>query len=71
VPTLEVAFETFCVCGEGICQHTTTRCSRGRRFPQVVVTPCPKCMEEMYYKGKNEGYEAAKERYHTSKQEEK
>jgi len=64
MPTMEVEFETFCAdCGEGLCNLTHTRCSRGRGMPQVVVAPCKKCMEEEYRRGLGKGYEAAKERY--------
>lgn len=61
MPVLETEFEVFCSCGEPMCNKTTTRTSRGRRIPQLVVEPCPKCLDEEYYKGKNEGYQAGRE----------
>ncbi len=44
--TVDVEFEVFCSCGNGMCSATETRESRHRRYPQAVVEPCPKCLEE-------------------------
>lgn len=44
--TVDVEFEVFCSCGNGMCGVTETRESRYRKQPQAVVEPCPKCMEE-------------------------
>lgn len=44
--TVDVEFEVFCSCGNGMCGATETRESRYRRQPQAVVEPCPKCLEE-------------------------
>jgi Zn-finger protein len=43
---VEVEFEVFCSCGNGMCGITETRESRYRKHPQAVVEPCPKCLEE-------------------------
>jgi Zn-finger protein len=44
--TVDVEFEVFCSCGNGMCGATETRESRYRKQPQAVVEPCPKCLEE-------------------------
>lgn len=43
--TTSVDFEVYCSCGEGICNNASTRSSRNRCYPQVVVEPCQKCIE--------------------------
>lgn len=43
--TVDVEFEVFCECGNGMCGDTETRESRHRRYPQAVVAPCPKCLQ--------------------------
>ena len=43
--TVDVDFEVFCTCGNGMCGDTDTRESRNRRYPQAVVAPCTKCLE--------------------------
>jgi len=44
VPDIELEFEVFCSCGNGLC--SVTRVSYRRGEPQVVVEPCPKCLEK-------------------------
>jgi len=53
----EVEFEVFCSCGEGICNQSEGRQSRHRGMPQVVVEPCPKCMEAAKEAGREDGYD--------------
>lgn len=44
---VEVEFEVFCArCGEGLCSSTTTRKSRRRQFPQIIIEPC-KCVTQV------------------------
>lgn len=44
---IEIDFEVFCgTCGAGICGNTTTRESRRRGYPQVVVDVCDDCIKE-------------------------
>ncbi|MFA6974284.1 MAG: hypothetical protein WC238_06180 [Parcubacteria group bacterium] len=44
--TAEIEFEVYCgTCGEGLCNQSDTRASRGRSYPQVTVEVCPKCMK--------------------------
>ncbi len=48
--TLEVSadidFEVYCgVCGAGLCNVSSTRESRNRKYPQVTVEPCEACIE--------------------------
>ena len=44
--TTDVDFEVFCTCGAGLCPQSSTRRSRNRRFPQVEVEPCPRCLDK-------------------------
>jgi len=62
MPTMTVTFEVFCICGEGLCNKTTTRSSRGRLMPQIVVEPCEKCKAEAYRTGYYVGSEFEKNR---------
>lgn len=43
--TVSIDFEVYCTCGEGICSLATVRTSRSRGYPQIVMEPCPKCIE--------------------------
>lgn len=54
---VEVEFEVFCSCGEGLCNQSETRESRTRRTPQVVVEPCQKCLDRAEDAGQDKGYE--------------
>lgn len=42
---VEVEFEVYCECGEGLCSNTTVRASRNRGTPQLVIEPCPVCLK--------------------------
>ena len=61
--SVEVEFEVFCACGNGLCNQSDMRYSYGRSFPQVVVEPCQSCLdrarEEGYDQGHKDGYEEA------------
>ncbi len=41
---VEIDFEAYCTCGEGICDHVQTRNSHNREYPQIVVRPCETCL---------------------------
>ena len=42
----EVEFEAYCgQCGAGICGNVSTRTSRTRAVPQLVIEPCRRCIE--------------------------
>lgn len=44
---IEIDFEVFCgTCGAGICGNTTTRYSRSRGEPQIVVDVCEDCIKQ-------------------------
>jgi hypothetical protein len=43
--TGDVEFEVFCECGAHMCNETETRNSRRRRYPQVVVSACKRCIQ--------------------------
>ena len=52
-----IDIEVWCDCGEGLCnQSVTERHGRG-----IVVTPCEKCMEVEYERGRGDGIIEAKE----------
>lgn len=42
---VDIDFEVFCTCGNGICNKSETRKSRVRGEPQVVVEPCEICIK--------------------------
>jgi hypothetical protein len=48
---IEVEFEVFCFCGKNLRDQVDTRGSSNRRIPQIVVSPCPRCLEEAYAEG--------------------
>lgn len=52
--TVDVDFEVFCECGNGLCNQSDTRESRNRRYPQVVVEPCERCLEAAAEKARGE-----------------
>lgn len=38
-------FEVYCgTCKTGLCNHTTIRLSKKRKYPQIVVNVCHECM---------------------------
>ena len=42
---VDVDFEVFCArCGSGLCNQSDTRESRYRKYPQVTVEPCERCI---------------------------
>ena len=44
---INLDFEVFCgSCESGLCNNTTTRLSRSREYPQIVVDVCPYCIGE-------------------------
>jgi hypothetical protein len=50
---IDVEFEVWCSCGEGLCGQSEGN-NRGRNgSPGVIVEPCQKCLDT----AKNEGYE--------------
>jgi len=66
MPTFPVDFEVFCACGHPMCADSNTRESRHRAMPQVVVAPCPKCLQKAKDEGDSEGYDRG---YEDGKQE--
>ena len=53
--TVDVDFEVFCgTCGAGLCNVSNTRESRNRKYPQVTVEACAKCMENAKDDGRRE-----------------
>lgn len=52
---VDIDFEVFCgTCGAGLCNVSDTRFSGYRKFPQVTVEACEKCMENAKDEGRKE-----------------
>ena len=51
MPTIDVDFEIWCSCGEGLCNQTSNK--KGG----IEVEPCQKCLDEAEEKGYKEGYD--------------
>ena len=47
MPSFALEFEVYCSCGEGLCHQSSSRESRNRGMPQVVVEPCQKCLDDV------------------------
>ena len=50
MPLIEIEFEVWCSCGNGLCNQTRDR--KGG----IEVEPCEKCLEKAREEGKEEGY---------------
>ena len=59
MPALELEFEVYCSCGEGLCQQTTEGQTRGRGMPFITVEPCEHCISEAHDKIYDKGYDQA------------
>ena len=55
MPLLELEFEVFCSCGNGMCNSTTEGRNGHSQF--IEVEPCGKRLEASRNEGYNEGYE--------------
>ena len=55
MPLLELEFEVFCSCGNGLCNNTTE--GRNRYSQYITVEPCEKCLDVAREEGHEEGYE--------------
>ena len=55
MPTLELEFEVFCSCGEGLCNNS--REGHNRHSQYITVEPCQKCLDRSYEDGVDDGYE--------------
>lgn len=60
MPSLELEFEAYCICGEPMCPNIDTRISKKREVPQIVITPCKVCLkterDDVYNEGYDQGY---------------
>uniref|UniRef100_A0A6M3JTM4 Uncharacterized protein n=1 Tax=viral metagenome TaxID=1070528 RepID=A0A6M3JTM4_9ZZZZ len=54
MPTLELNFEVYCECGNGLCGNSTEGHNRHSQF--IVISPCEKCLNASYEQGLEEGY---------------
>jgi len=62
MPALELEFEVYCTCGEGLCNQVTEEGKTpNREMPYITVAPCKHCLErareEGHEKGHDEGYD--------------
>ena len=55
MPILELEFEVFCSCGNGLCRQTTE--GKNNRNPFITVEPCQKCLDDIEQKGYDKGYD--------------
>lgn len=56
MPILEVDFDVYCSCGNGLCNQTEVVLSRRKDgLPQVVIEPCERCLEKTRDDGYDEG----------------
>lgn len=53
---IEVEFEVFCSCGNGLCNQSVAK-SDSRRRLSVTVEPCEKCKRKNYDDGYEDGYD--------------
>jgi hypothetical protein len=60
---VDVDFEVFCArCGAGLCNQSDTRTSRNRKYPQVTVEPCERCLDSAREEGAAKAMEEAEQR---------
>jgi len=52
---INVDFEVFCSCGEGLCNSCTVGTTTRRGMPYIEVEPCQKCLDKQYELGVEEG----------------
>ena len=57
MPTLELEFEVYCTCGEGLCRQTQEGRTSGRGMPFITVGPCEECLAKVHQEGYDDGYE--------------
>ena len=51
-----IEFEVVCgTCGAGLCASSSTRYTRARGLPQVVVEACEHCLSNAREEGRGEG----------------
>jgi hypothetical protein len=59
---VDVDFEVFCArCGAGLCNQSDTRTSRNRKYPQVTVEPCERCLENAAEEARQKAMEEAEQ----------
>jgi len=59
---VDVDFEVFCArCGAGLCNQSDTRASRNRKYPQVTVEPCERCLENAAEEARQKAIEEAEQ----------
>ena len=57
MPTLDLDFEIYCSCGNGMCAQSST--GRNGHAQYVTIEPCDRCTGEARGEGYEEGYAAA------------
>lgn len=56
MPVLELEFEVYCSCGNGLCRQTTEGQTVGRGMSYITVAPCEKCLAKGRDEGRDEGF---------------
>lgn len=59
MPVLNLEFEVYCSCGEGLCNNSIE--GENGHSKHITVTPCEKCRSYEYDRGYDDGYEKGKE----------
>lgn len=58
MPTLELEFEVYCSCGNGLCGNSTEGANGHSQY--ITVEPCEKCKDVSYDEGIYDGYAQCK-----------
>lgn len=58
MPTLELEFEVYCSCGEGLCNNSREGSNKHSQY--IEVEPCQRCLDARYEEGVDDGYERYK-----------
>lgn len=61
MPILELEFEVYCSCGEGLCNQSTEGRTLGRGMGYITVSPCEHCSSKARNEGYDDGYNTALE----------
>lgn len=62
MPTLDIDFDVYCSCGNGLCAQTDVKYGH-RGAISVIIEPCDKCLDKAQEAGYERGFDAALEQY--------
>ena len=63
MPVLQLEFEVYCACGNGLCNQSTEGSDIYGRGQYITIEPCDKCLDTKYDEGYQEGYSEAQKDY--------